>query len=58
MNAFDASNRLVFGIAAKRVTYLINGESVVVRIWDRINPLTHSRDVLDAAQSLAAVGQA
>lgn len=55
VNAFDASNRLVLGIAAKRVTYLIDGESTVVRIWDRINPLTHSRDVLDAARSLAAV---
>ncbi len=58
VNAFDASNRLVFGIAAKRVTYLIDGAGVVVRIWDRINPLTHSRDVLDAVQSLAAVQRA
>lgn len=55
VNAFDAANRLVFGITAKRVTYLIGKDSRVVRIWDRINPLTHSRDVLDAVQSLAVM---
>ena len=58
VNAFDAANRLVLGIAARRVTYLIGKDARIVRIWDRVNPLTHARDVLDVVQSLAAMQRA
>ena len=51
--AFGAENRLVFGIVAKRVTFLINTDGHIARVWDRVNPLTHPRDVLDAVRRLA-----
>jgi len=58
VNAFDASNRLVLGIAAKRVTFLLGKDGHIARVWDTVNPLTHSRDVLDAVQALVEAGHA
>jgi peroxiredoxin Q/BCP len=52
-NAFGAANRLVFGIVAKRVTFLIERGGRIVRVWDRVNPLTHPQDVLDAVLALS-----
>jgi len=52
VHAFDASNHLVLGIAAKRVTFLIGKDGRIARVWDTVNPLTHSRDVLDAVHAL------
>ncbi len=51
-NAFGAANRLVQGIVAKRVTFLIEQDGRIVRVWDRVNPLTHPHDVLDAVKAL------
>jgi thioredoxin-dependent peroxiredoxin len=50
--AFGAANRLVFGIVAKRITFLIERDGRIVRVWDRVNPLTHPQDVLDAVKAL------
>ncbi|MHB8647452.1 MAG: peroxiredoxin [Thermomicrobiales bacterium] len=50
--AFGAANRLVFGIVAKRVTFLIERDGHIARVWDRVNPLTHPQDVLDAVLTL------
>ncbi len=50
--AFGAANRLVFGIVARRVTFLIERDGRVARVWDRVNPLTHPQDVLDAVLAL------
>jgi len=58
VRAFDASNHLVLGIAAKRVTFLIGKDGCIVRIWDTVNPLTHSRDVLDAVRDLVEADRA
>ena len=52
VQAFGAANRLVFGIVAKRVTFLIEKDGRIARLWDRVNPLTHPRDVLDAVLAL------
>lgn len=49
--AFGAANRLVFGIVAKRVTFLIEQDGRIARVWDRVNPLTHPQDVLDAVRA-------
>jgi peroxiredoxin Q/BCP len=51
-NAFGAANRLVFGIVARRVTFLIERDGRIARVWDRVNPLTHPQDVLDAVLAL------
>lgn len=51
-NAFGVANRLVFGIVARRVTFLIERGGRIVRVWDRVNPLTHPQDVLDAVLAL------
>lgn len=50
--AFGAANRLVQGIVAKRVTFLIEQDGRIARVWDRVNPLTHPQDVLDAVCAL------
>jgi len=49
---FGAANRLVFGIVARRVTFLIEKDGRIARVWDRVNPLTHPQDVLDAVRNL------
>jgi len=49
---FGAANRLVFGIVARRVTFLIERDGHIARVWDRVNPLTHPQDVLDAVKAL------
>lgn len=51
-DAFGAANRLVQGIRARRVTFLIDKGGRIVRVWDRVNPRTHPRDVLDAVEAL------
>lgn len=53
-DAFGAANRLVQGIIAKRVTFLIEQDGRIARVWDRVNPLTHPQDVLDAVRRLTA----
>ena len=50
--AFGAANRLVFGIVARRVTFLIEKDGRIARVWDRVNPLTHPQDVLDVVMAL------
>jgi peroxiredoxin len=50
--AFGATNRLVQGIRAKRVTFLIDLDGRIARVWDRVNPHTHPLDVLDAVRAL------
>ncbi len=55
-NLFGAANRLVFGIVARRVTFLIDKEGRIARVWDRVNPLTHPRDVLDVVQQMDSLG--
>jgi len=50
--AFGAANRLVQGIVAKRVTFLIERDGRIARVWDRVNPHTHPLDVLDAVRAL------
>ena len=50
--AFGAANRLVHGIIAKRVTFLIEKDGHVARVWDRVNPRTHPEDVLDTVLAL------
>ena len=52
-SSFGAANRVVFGLVAKRVTFLIDKDGRIARVWDRINPLTHPQDVLDAVERLA-----
>lgn len=52
--AFGAANRLVMGIAARRITFLIGRDGRIARVWQMVNPLTHARDVLDAARTLAS----
>ncbi len=52
VHAFGAANRLVFGIVARRVTFLIERDDHIARVWDRVNPLTHPQDVLDAVRAL------
>ncbi len=49
---FGAANRLVFGVVARRVTFLIERDGRIARVWDRVNPLTHPQDVLDAVRAL------
>lgn len=56
VRAFSVANRLVFGIAAKRVTFLIDRDGRILRIWDRVNPLTHAQDVLDAVRQAVVRG--
>ncbi len=51
-DAFGAANRLVQGIRAKRVTFLIDTDGRIARVWDRVNPHTHPLDVLDAVRAL------
>jgi thioredoxin-dependent peroxiredoxin len=50
--AFGAANRLVQGIRARRVTFLIDTDGRIARVWDRVNPHTHPLDVLDAVRAL------
>jgi len=50
--AFGAANRLVQGIVARRVTFLIGKDGRIARVWDRVNPHTHPLDVLDAVRNL------
>ena len=50
--AFGATNRLVQGIRARRVTFLIDIDGRIARVWDRVNPHTHPLDVLDAVRAL------
>jgi thioredoxin-dependent peroxiredoxin len=50
--AFGAANRRVQGIVARRVTFLIEKDGHIARVWDRVNPLTHPLDVLDAVLAL------
>ncbi len=54
VDAFSAANRLVLGIATKRVTFLIGKDGRIVRIWNMVNPLTHALDVLDTVHNLMA----
>lgn len=54
-DAFGAANRLVQGIRAKRVTFLIDTDGRVARVWDRVNPHTHPLDVLDAVRGLPPI---
>jgi thioredoxin-dependent peroxiredoxin len=51
-DAFGAANRLVHGIRARRVTFLIDTDGRIARVWDRVNPHTHPLDVLDAVRAL------
>jgi peroxiredoxin Q/BCP len=37
---------------AKRVTYLIGPDGRVARVWDKVSPRGHSREVLEAVQAL------
>lgn len=50
---FGVANRLVQGIRARRVTFLIDKDGRIARVWDRVNPYTHPLDVLDAVRLLA-----
>jgi peroxiredoxin Q/BCP len=50
--AFGAANRLVQGVRARRVTFLIDTDGRIARVWDRVNPYTHPLDVLDAVRVL------
>lgn len=52
-DAFGAASRVVQGIRARRVTFLIDTDGRIARVWDRINPHTHPLDVLDAVERLA-----
>lgn len=46
--AYGALNLLGY---ARRVTYLIDAEGRVARAWAHMNPLRHSREVLEALQA-------
>ncbi len=37
----------------KRITYLIDPDGVIVKIWRRVNPLTHSYSVLNFIKSIS-----
>jgi peroxiredoxin Q/BCP len=50
---FGVANRLVQGIRARRVTFLIDKNGRIARIWDRVNPQTHPLDVLDVVRQMA-----
>lgn len=42
---------------AKRVTYLLDAEGRIARVWAHVNPRGHSQDVLGAVAALPARGQ-
>ncbi len=48
---FGVANRLVQGIRARRVTFLIDKDGRIARVWDRVNPHTHPLDVLDVVRA-------
>jgi peroxiredoxin Q/BCP len=42
-----------YGLLAARVTFLLDRNAVVRRVWDVSDPGTHAQEVLDAARELA-----
>lgn len=36
------------GLISKRITYLINPQGLIAKSYDKVNPLTHAKQILDS----------